>query len=369
MRKWTLGKLAIFLGGEVSGNPEKLLKGTCALEEPHPEKLAFIESSRQVEILSEIMLGAVILPPAVGHSFPDAVLHKNPKLAFAWAGIAFNAPDLVVLPPVADLDDPSPLPFTGGEWRIPAGIHPKASVSHSAKVHTDAEVGAFAHIEERAEVGDGTVIYPLVWVGRDVKIGERCRIFPNVSIYPGTEIGNDVIIHSGTVIGSDGFGFVTHKGGHTKFPQTGRVVIDDEVEIGANCSIDRASLRETVIGRGAKLDNGIQIAHGARVGEYSLIAAQAGLSGGTRIGSWCTIGGQAGFQAHITVGDRSIIGARSGVIGNLCAESKVSGYPARPHKQAMRTLAVLHKLPEHFTELEQIKRRIKALEEKLEDLK
>lgn len=369
MRQWKLGKLAEFLGGEPSGNPDKLLAGTCALEDPHPEKLSFLENDRQIEMLNAIMLGAVILPPELAHYFPDSVLHKNPRLAFAWAQIAFHAPDGAYLPARADYSSAEPLPFTGGEWRLPAGVHPLASVSGSASVHQSAEVGAFTRVEEGVQIGEGSIIYPHAWIGKDALIGKNCRIFPFVSIYPGAIIGDRVIIHSGTSVGCDGFGYVTHRGGHTKFPQSGRVVIEDDVEIGSNCSIDRAALTETVIEKGAKLDNQIQIAHGVRVGQHTLIAAQSGISGGTRIGRWCILGGQSGFQGHIKVGDQTVVGAQAGVIGDLPERSRVSGYPARPHTQSMRSLAALSRLPEHLTELERLKRKVRDLEDDIKSLK
>ncbi|MEP0813787.1 MAG: UDP-3-O-(3-hydroxymyristoyl)glucosamine N-acyltransferase [bacterium] len=369
MRTWKLGRLAHFLGGEASGNPEKELTGTCSLEFPHPEKLAFLEDAKQIELLNQIMLGAAIMPPEVAHYFPDAILHSNPRLAFAWAQVAFLAPDSVALPPKADLTDSSPWPFTGGEWRSPIGIHPQASVSGGAQVHQSAEVGAFSRVEEGAKIGAGTILYPFVWVGKNASLGENCRIFPFVSIYPESVIGNRVFIHSGTAVGSDGFGFVSHRGGHTKFPQTGRVVIEDDVEIGANCAIDRAAIDDTVVEEGAKLDNLIQIAHGVRIGRRTLVAAQAGISGGTRIGRWCVIGGQAGITGHANIGDQAVIGAQAGVIGDLDNEAKVSGYPARPHQQAMRSLAALARLPEHLTELEALKRKVRALEDEIKSIR
>ena len=369
MREWKLGLLADFLGGEAKGNPDKLLRGTCALEDPHPEKLSFLESDRQIEMLNAIMLGAVILPPEIGHYFTDAVLHKNPRLAFAWAQVAFFAPENAHLPARADVNVSEPYPFTGGEWRTPAGIHPLASVSGAASVDSGAEIGAFSRVEEGAVIGAGTVIYPHVWVGRNASVGSDCRIFPFVSVYPETVIGDRVFVHSGSAIGCDGFGFVSHKGGHTKFPQSGKVVIEDDVEIGAGCCIDRAALTETVIEKGTKLDNLVQIAHGVRVGQHTLIAAQSGISGGARIGRWCILGGQSGFQGHIKVGEQSVVGAQAGVIGDLPERSKVSGYPARPHSQSMRSLAALSRLPEHLTELERLKRKIRDLEDEVRSLK
>jgi len=368
VREWRLRAIAEFLGGETKGDSERVLSGTCAIEAPEPDKVAFIESKRQIAGLTGEAVGAVIVPQDLERHFENAVIHESPRLAFAWAQVAFYAPEGFELPDRAMLDDARAFPFTGGEWRIPSGIHPLASVCEDASVAQDAEVGAFSFVEAGAEIGGGTVVYPSVYIGRDSKIGKDCRIFSNVSVYAGIEIGDRVIIHSGTVIGSDGYGFVSHSGGHTKLPQTGRVVIEDDVEIGAGCTIDRAALTETVIEKGAKLDNLIQVAHGVRIGQGTLVAAQAGISGGTRIGKWCVIGGQAGFQGHITVGDRSVVGAQSGVIGSILDNSKVSGFPARPHSQSMRSLAALSRLPEHLWEIKHLRQRLAELEKKMASL-
>ena len=235
------------------------------------------------------MYGAVIVTAdlsskidTLGFITTDRIIHSHPKLAFAWAQIALLAPDSVDLPNIAPLNDVTPYPLAGGEWRTPNGINPRAFISDDASIADDVEIGAFSVVEQDSRVDEGTIIYPNVYIGQRVSIGRNCRIFPNVTIYAGTQIGNNVYIHSGTVIGSDGFGFVSHAAGHTKLAQTGRVVIEDNVEIGANCCIDRAAITETLIEQGVKLDNLIQIAHGSRIGMNTLIAAQTGVRTETR---------------------------------------------------------------------------------------
>ena len=233
-------------------------------------------------------------------------------------------------------------------------IHERAVVESDAKIAATAIIDANAVVKSNAVIGERTRIGAGAVIGSNVKIGEDSIIHAGVLMYNGCEIGNRVIIHSGSVIGADGFGFVPTKDGHRKFPQVGTVLIEDDVEIGANCCIDRAALDQTVIHSGTKLDNLVQVAHGVRLGANTVIAAQTGISGSTRIGNWCIIGGQAGFQGHISVGDQSIVAAQSGVFGDLPFKSKVSGYPAKPHAQSLKVLALTFKLPDLLEKLKSL---------------
>jgi len=321
-----LRELAELVGGSVKGNPELTITGFCSLDSPSPACISFMEKARDAAKLSNIMLGALITTEALSQFFPDVIVHDNPKLAFILVMEKFLA--LTAEPP-------------------PAGfIHERAVVDPSARVAPTAIIQANAVLSAEVLIGERTYVGAGVYIGKGSTIGDDCKIHANVSIYRGCAIGNHVEIHAGTVIGADGFGYVPTRDGHRKFPQVGTVVIEDNVEIGANCCIDRAAVDQTVIHAGTKLDNLVQIAHGVRVGANTVIAAQTGISGGTRIGNWCIIGGQAGFQGHITVGDQSIIAAQSGVFGDLPFKSKVSGYPAKPHGQSLKVLALTFKLPE-----------------------
>ena len=321
-----LSELAELVGGQVKGNGNLSITGFCSLESPSPTCISYLEKGKDAAKLSDIMLGALVTTDALAHHFPDAVLVKNPRIAFIDIIEHFLAQE-------------QPRTRKGG-------VHPSAVVDDSATVADSALVEAHAVVKANAKVGERTRIGAGSIVGENSSVGDDCTIHDNVTIYHNCELHNRVTIHSGTVIGSDGFGYVPTSQGHRRFPQTGSVVIEDNVEIGANCCLDRASLDQTIIHMGTKLDNLVQIAHGVRVGANTVIAAQTGISGSTRIGSWCVIGGQAGFQGHISVGDQSIVAAQSGVFSDLPFKSKVSGYPAKPHGQSLKVLALTFKLPE-----------------------
>jgi UDP-3-O-[3-hydroxymyristoyl] glucosamine N-acyltransferase len=246
--------------------------------------------------------------------------------------------------------------------KLKSGIHSTAQVSTDVKLGKDVAIGACVIIESGVHIGDHVSIFPGCYIGKNTKIGHHVTLYPKVIIREEVEIGNHVIIHPGAVLGSDGFGFAQEKGRYFKIPQTGRVVIEDDVEIGANCCIDRATLGETRIHRGAKLDNLIQIAHNVEVGEHTVIAAQTGISGSTKIGNYCMLGGQVGLVGHITLGDHVIIGAQSGVSKSVKDNNFFSGYPAQPHRLQLKIDAAQRRLPE-------ILKRIKKLEEQLEERK
>ena len=314
------------VGGTVKGNAELAITGYCSLDNPSPTAISYLEKGKDAAKLSDIMLGSLITTQALAHHFTDVLISQNPRLAFIEVMehfIALNAGE----PPE-------------GHVHQRAWVDETAEVAASAIIEAYAVVKAGAKVGERSRLGAGSV------VGTNSSIGDDCQIHDNVTIYHGCSIGNHVTIHSGTVIGADGFGYVPTKEGHRRFPQMGSVVIEDQVEIGASCCIDRASLDQTIIHRGTKLDNLVQVAHGVRLGANTVIAAQTGISGSTRIGNWCVIGGQAGFQGNISVGDQSIVAAQSGVFSDLPFKSKVSGYPAKPHGQSLKVLALTFKLPE-----------------------
>ncbi|MCC7479458.1 UDP-3-O-(3-hydroxymyristoyl)glucosamine N-acyltransferase [bacterium] len=351
----TLGQLAELVGGTLRGNAELSINGFCSLENPSPGCIAYLERGKDSAKLSDIMLGALLTTDNLAHLFPDVIIVGNPRLAFVDIMDHFLAQQ--------------------GPQRPPAGIHETAVVDSSAQIDPSASVGPNAVIMGGCKVGANSIIGAGAYLGRDVSVGDDCFLHANVSVYSRTLIGNKVEINAGAVIGSPGFGYVATKEGHKDFPQVGRVVIEDNVRIGANCCIDRGALDETVIHTGTKVDNLVQIAHGVRVGSHSIVAAQTGISGGTRIGNWCVIGGQAGFQGHISVGDQSIVAAQSGVFSDLPFQSKVSGYPAKPHAQSLKVLALTFKLPELMEklksqeiELEMMRGELQALSRRLRDL-
>jgi UDP-3-O-[3-hydroxymyristoyl] glucosamine N-acyltransferase len=247
------------------------------------------------------------------------------------------------------------------------GVHKSALLGKDVKLGKNAALGAYVVVDDGAQIGDNAVIYPGCFIGRQAKIGNNVLIYPNVSIRERVSIGNNVIIHSGTVIGSDGFGFVEVNGKHHKIPQVGTVEICDDVEIGANVTIDRARFDKTVIGRGTKIDNLVQIAHNVVIGENCLIVAQVGISGSTTIGNNVILAGQAGLVGHITVGDKARVTAKSGVIKSIPAGAMFAGYPARPFLENQKSHAHVHNLPKMFDLVKELKKKIESLENKLKE--
>lgn len=235
-----------------------------------------------------------------------------------------------------------------------SGVHHTAVIGTDCVVHPQARVDAYAVIGELTLIGQKTHIHAHCVIGNNVRIGNEVIIHPNVTIYADTVIGDRVIIHSGSVIGSDGFGYHHQDGQYIKIPHTGKTVIEDDVEIGSNCSIDRATLGETRIKRGTKMDNLIQIAHNVTVGENTVIAAQAGIAGSTVIGDSVTIAGQAGIVGHIRIGNHVTVGAQAGVIGSVEDGKIISGYPAREHRAALKREAFISKIPEMIEQIRQL---------------
>ena len=239
---------------------------------------------------------------------------------------------------------------------MPVGIEEPCHIASDVEVDSDSYVGAFAYVGEGAKLGKGVKIFPQTYVGRNVVIGDGTILYPGVRIYDGCHIGARCIIHSGAVIGADGFGFAPTPDGYHKIPQIGIVVIDDDVEIGANTTVDRATMGATHVGRGTKLDNLIQVAHNAEIGTSTVIAAQTGIAGSTKIGSRCMIGGQVGFAGHSKVGDDVQIGAQSGIPGNVADGSRIMGYPAVPARDFMRQSAYIKRLGELFDRVTDLER-------------
>jgi UDP-3-O-[3-hydroxymyristoyl] glucosamine N-acyltransferase len=228
-------------------------------------------------------------------------------------------------------------------------------------------IGPFAVIGDGAIVGDGTQIYPHTVVGDGVTIGTKCLLYPNVTVYQGCKIGNNVTIHAGSVVGADGFGFAPNTEGYTKIPQIGIVIIEDDVEIGANTCIDRSTMGQTVIHKGVKLDNLIQVAHNCEVGENTVMSAQVGLAGSTKIGAWCMVGGQAGFSGHIKIADKTFIGAQAGVISNTKSGQQLIGTPAIDPKVFFKARALDTKLPDMYKQLAKLEKEIEELKGKVKN--
>jgi UDP-3-O-[3-hydroxymyristoyl] glucosamine N-acyltransferase len=241
------------------------------------------------------------------------------------------------------------------------GIDPLAFVSPKAQVGKDVFIGAFACIGDGAVIGDGSQVYPHAVIGDGVKLGDGCLIYPNVTIYQGCQLGNRVTIHAGSVIGADGFGFAPNVEGYEKIPQIGIVIIEDDVEIGANTCIDRSTMGQTVIHKGVKLDNLIQVAHNCEIGENTVMSAQVGIAGSTKVGSWCMFGGQVGLAGHITVGDHVNLGAQSGVPSSLKANQTLIGTPPMEPTPFFKSQAIFRRLPDMYKELSALRKEIEEL--------
>lgn len=245
------------------------------------------------------------------------------------------------------------------------GIDSLAFISPKAKIGNNCYIGAFAYIGDGVEIGDNCQIYPHAVIYDNAKLGNNCLIYPNVSIYHDCHLGNNVTIHSGSVIGADGFGFAPTPDGFDKIPQIGIVTIEDNVEIGANTCIDRSTMGSTYIRKGAKLDNLIQIAHNAEVGENTVMAAQVGVAGSTKVGKWCMFGGQVGMAGHISIADGTQVGAQAGITNTVKkADAPIIGSPAIDAKAYMKAYAVYRRLPEMYQELNALKKEIEQLKSK-----
>lgn len=317
--KRTAQEVAGFVGGTLRGDPSIVLDSVASLQNAGPGDLSYADEKFQQEVASS-RAGCVIVRSG---EFPSktVILARNPKLAFARAAAWLMA---------EPADD--------------EGIHPSATVAPDAVIGDRVKIGPAAVIEAGASIGDGSVIEAGCYVGKRTRIGKDCTLYPRVVIYARAEIGNRVIIHAGAVIGADGFGFVQDGAEHVKFPQVGKVIIEDDVEIGANTCIDRGSLETTIIRRGTKLDNLIQIAHNVEIGAYTVIAAQTGISGSSTLGSQCVIGGQVGIGEHARLDDKTIIGGQGGVLNgkHIRASGEILwGTPVRPLKEFLLQQAYL----------------------------
>ena len=340
-----LGDIARLVNGELHGDPDLEIRGVASLDRARAGDLSFLANPKYRHLLEKTQASALLLPRGDWKLSAAAILCDNPYYAFALVMRQFYR--LV--------------------HRLAPGIHPTAVIDPDARVGENVAIRAYVVVESGVEIGDGTQIFPHCYIGQNTRIGSETTIYPGVMIREECEIGNRVIVQPGAVIGSDGFGFAPEKGRYHKIPQSGRVVIEDDVEIGANTCVDRATLGETRIRRGAKLDNLIQVAHNVEIGEDTVIAGQAGISGSSKIGHHAMIGGQAGISGHLKLGNYVIVGAQAGVTKDVPDGTFVSGYPARPHKESLRVEAAQMKLPELLKKIRQLEQKIAALEKRLEE--
>lgn len=337
--------IAAQIGGTVEGNAGLEIQGAAALTDAGPSDITFLANARYGKLVSQTHAGAIIVAMDWRASAPCAVIRvENPHRAFATVAQMFAPP-----PPKA-----------------PEGVHPSAVIGEGVSLGAGVAIGPLCVVERGSSIGRGTILWGSCHIGQDCTIGEDCRFYPFSSVRERVVIGDRVSIHNGSVIGSDGFGYSPTPDGWVKIPQTGTVVIENDVEIGANVTVDRARFGRTIIRQGAKIDNLVQVAHNVEIGPHCALAAQVGIAGSTRVGTGVQMGGQAGVSGHLSLGDRAIIGAQAGVTKDVAGGEFVSGYPAMPHARATKLQAHVGLLPDMRRKLADMEKRLASLESQVE---
>lgn len=334
----TIAQIAAHVEGTLRGDAERRISGVAPVDLAGPDDLSFVANPRYLPYVQDSLAGVLLVP----ESLLDRVPEEIPTIAVEDAHVALYHVLRLLHP----------------EQREPAAVHSTAVIAEDVELGADVTVGPYAVIERGAKIGDRCQILAHAFVGQGVRMGTDSVVHPHATLYDGVIVGDRCIIHSGARVGKEGFGFVWLDGGHRKVPQVGGCVLGDDVEVGCNTTIDRGSIGDTVVGRGTKIDNLVQLGHNDRIGEHVILVSQVGISGSTTIGDGAVLGGQVGVGGHLTIGAGARIGARGGVIGDVPAGETYSGYPARPHRESMRSHAMIAKLGEMF-------RRIKALEARI----
>jgi len=342
MIRKSLGELAALVGGEVVGDPAIEVSGAADIADACEGDIVFAESPKHLTHALKSAAVAVIARPEALNSHKPLIRTANPRLAFAKV--------LGALAPSSER---------------PLGIHPTASVGSNLQSGDGLSVGSNAFIGDDVSLGSDVWIHPLVYIGNNVRIGSGCVLHPSVSILDNVTIGDNVIIHAGAVVGSDGFGYTLAGTEHFKIPQVGTVVIGDDVEIGANVTIDRARTGKTVIGRGTKIDNLVHIAHNVALGRHCIITGQVGFAGSTRVGDYCVVAAQSGIADHLKIGHQVTIGAKSGVMRDIPDGAKVLGIPAVPDQQAKRQIIAAQHLPELLRRMRELEKQVEQLQAKV----
>lgn len=327
-------KLASIIGGKVIGAPEQVIRGVSDIKDGAPDTITFLFNPKHQELIDQTSASAVIVADAALLNDKSGIVVENPRLAMVK---------------VLKLFEP--------QNNIEKGIHATAIIHKSAKIGKDVSIGAFTIIGQNTEIANNTVIYNNVSIGDNVVIGTNTVIYPQVAIYLRTNIGNNVIVDMGTVIGSSGYGYETENDVHHKIPQIGSVIIEDDVEIGANCAIDRGTIGNTIIGQGTKLDNLVHIAHNVKIGKGCLLMGQVGIAGSAEIGDYCIFAGHAAVRDGVIIGNRAVFAAKSGVTKSLPGGKVYAGMPAREIREKNKRDAA-------YKQIELLKKRIQHLENK-----
>ena len=320
--EFTAKQIAEFLGGTVDGNENATVHTFAKIEEGVPGALSFLSNVKYTQHIYSTQSSVVLVNKDFKAEQPVSATVRN-------------------------------------------GISSLASVSEKAKIGQNVYIGPFSVIEDGAVIGDDTQIYPHVIVGEGASLGSKCILYPHVTVYYGCRIGNRCILHAGSVIGADGFGFAPTPDGYNKIPQIGIVELEDDVEIGANTCVDRSTMGRTVIHKGVKLDNLIQVAHNVEIGSNTVMSAQTGVAGSSKVGSWCMIGGQVGISGHISVGNKVNVGAQSGIISNIPDGESIMGYPSIGYRNFLRSSLIFRDLPEISKTISQLRKEIEELNAQL----
>ncbi len=341
MQTKTLAELAKYVDGQIIGSPNIAIKSASTLDRAGEGDISFLANNKYEKQLQRTKASAVIVgKETVCTSAVPLLVAEDPYYAFMQIMVLLH----------------------GHRKHKKVGISPKASISDTAKIGMDCHIHNFVTIADDAKIGNGCILYPGVYVGTGTQIGNDCIIYPNVTIYDGCKIGNRVIIQANSAIGEDGFGFASHKGVHHKIPQVGIVVLEDDVEIGSCCGIERGTLGDTVIAQGTKLGDLVAIGHGAKIGQHCLLVAQVGIAGSATIGHHCIVGGQVGIVGHINIGNGVMIGAQAGVINDVPDGKVIVGTPAIDASKAKRAYSLIEDLPEIRKNVHDFEKRMAELE-------
>jgi UDP-3-O-[3-hydroxymyristoyl] glucosamine N-acyltransferase len=339
---YSLAELAARIEGRLCGDGEITITGVGHLEDANPGEITFADGPRVQSMADISRASALIVPPDVEVRDKPFIVTEDPRLAFSKV-LELFAPDL----------------------RPETGVHRSAVIGENVFLGEGVSVGANSYVGDGAIIGDNTVIHPLAYVGPEASIGSDCAVHPQAYVGPRVQMGDRVVIHAGAAVGADGFGYLQTEQGHRKIPQIGTVILEDDVEVGANSTIDRATVSVTRIGAGTKIDDQVHVAHNVVLGRNCLLCGQVGIAGSTTIGDNVVMGGQAGVNDHVRVGSNVVLAARSSVFGDIDEPGIYSGYPAGPHQKQLRIIAYTRRLPLLLDRISELEATVKELERRL----
>ena len=343
--EFTARQIAQVINGEIIGNENVTVNSFSKIEEGKPGSISFLANPKYTHYIYNTEASIVLIDK-------NAILEKPVETTLIKVDNAYEC--IAKLLQMYEATKPKK-----------TGIDPLAFVSTNAKIGKNCYIGAFAYVGDNVSIGDNTQIYPHTTICENTTIGESCTLYPNVTVYHGSVIGDRVILHAGSVIGSDGFGFAPSTNGYDKIPQIGVVTIENDVEIGANTCIDRSTMGSTYIRKGVKLDNLVQIAHNTDIGENTVMSAQVGVAGSTKVGQWCMFGGQVGLAGHIVIGNEVFLGAQSGVPGNIKDNQQLIGTPPMKQRPYFKSQAVFRRLPELYKQINDLQKQVEKLQKQI----